>query len=257
MTWWGKPIARWLNVQMSNWEQGQLGGKRSKIKKDLERQPHLKGVNTSECACVYMCFNTKKSSFQHARGRWVQCWGREPSRLVGCAGQEEVETCFGLPISVGTQGKSEKKKMGRCGRRSSELEKLGRRSIPDSVKYWCTGGTRLVLPGETPVCTVRWAPRGTGTGSPISAFGPLKKYFSFIFTLIFFPLCCLHWQGWIFFLLNLAASVWLRGQLSEREKAKQENTAGRSGQNVGNWELNPKTRYRWMLRGWLLIFSIF
>lgn len=124
---------------MSNWEQGRLGGKRSKIKKDLERQPRLKGVNTSECACVYVCFNAKKSSFQHARGRWVQCWGREPSRLVGCAGQEEVEMCFGLPISVGTQGKSEKKKDGKMWEKIIWVGKTGEAKYPwlhEILMHW-------------------------------------------------------------------------------------------------------------------------
>lgn len=220
MTWRGKPIARWLNVQMSNWEQGRLGGKRSKIKKDLERQPRLKGVNTSECACVYVCFNAKKSSFQHARGRWVQCWGREPSRLVGCAGQEEVEMCFGLPISVGTQGKSEKKKDGKMWEKIIWVGKTGEAKYPwlhEILMHWrdaagSPGGDTRVH-GEMGTTRNRH-------GQPRLCFRSTEKILLLHFHFDFFPLCCLHWQGWLFFLLNLAASVWLRRRLSEREKAK-------------------------------------
>lgn len=94
--------------------------------KRAEREPHLKGGNS--CNALYLCVR-----LMQRRGVWGHTGGRGGTHAAeggsapsggeaGCAvlaGEEELEVYFGLPTSLGTQGK------GEVGGRMRETEKWG------------------------------------------------------------------------------------------------------------------------------------
>ena len=139
-----------------------------------------------------MCFDGEKSNFSaHTEG--VDMARREGGSRPGW--REEVGMRCGLLLAVGTQGPAEVG--GKMGERISWVGKGGRLGIHDLMKYRCGEGSSWHTQGRPHV--MGWAARGTGTGSPVSAFSPLKKMFPTQFYL-FFSLCCLHGQGWLLFL---------------------------------------------------------